>query len=100
MAGKSANYFQAIGTYFRDKRVKSGFTQAQLADALKFKSSQMISNWERGQCAPPIDAMAEMVRLFSLSRKEVVTLLLKENKKLLEHELGARLDRRPSGRRR
>jgi len=82
--------FEVIGTYFKDKRIKSGVSQTELARELGFSTSQMISNWERGICSPPMNAVAIMVDLFRLNKKEVITMLVNEHKREIETELRGR----------
>lgn len=36
-------------------RKQAGFTQAELAKKLGYKSAQFVSNWERGVSALPVD---------------------------------------------
>jgi transcriptional regulator with XRE-family HTH domain len=82
--------FIVVGEFFRVKREAAGFSQRYLSEKLGYSSPQMISNWERGLCAPPIDAIVQMVALFKLSKGAVIDLLLSENRRYLERQLSVR----------
>lgn len=76
-----------IGTYLKDHREKAGLTQQQVADACDCKA-QFISNWERGVCVPPMNILKRLIKLYKLSEKEFLNLMLKEQEQLLMAQLG------------
>jgi transcriptional regulator with XRE-family HTH domain len=65
-----------LGTYFKTLRLKSKYSQKEVADACHFTSAQMVSNWERGRCAPPLHAVVSMISLFRVPQKEVAKKLV------------------------
>lgn len=80
--------FKALGEYFQSKRIASGISQKDVAGKLGYSSPQFVSNWERGLCAPPTEALTTLIRLYDLSAKEVVAKIMIEQEKLLVRELG------------
>jgi transcriptional regulator with XRE-family HTH domain len=68
--------FKKIGKYFRQKRLDRKMTQEEIARFLGYTSKQIISNWERGLCSPPLDKVASLIALLSLDSKEVLQLFV------------------------
>ena len=58
-----------------------GFSQGKLAKALGYTSPQIVSNWERGLCAPPMDKLHDLVKMLKVDKDEVVDLLTNEWRK-------------------
>jgi transcriptional regulator with XRE-family HTH domain len=75
--------FKTLGTYFQEKRSDKGLSQKDVADILGYSSAQFVSNWERGISAPPLEALPTLVKLYQIPTKEIVTLMLKEQEKVL-----------------
>lgn len=48
------------------------FTQKGLAEKLNEVHFQLVSNWERGICAPSSHAFEDVTRIFKLDRKLLV----------------------------
>ncbi len=80
-------HFVSIGQYLKDKRVRKNLSQIDVAKVLSCKS-QFISNWERGLCSPPWNYMKTIVRLYSISEKEIVGFLMAEQEKMIRRSLG------------
>lgn len=78
--------FQNLGVYLKEKRVSAGFTQAELSKALKVHV-QFVSNWERGQCAPPSHCFQEALDLLNADRKKVVKLMVQDSKRIIEEKI-------------
>lgn len=76
--------FLMTSEYFKEKRLSAGLTQLEVSDALGFKSPQIVSNWERGQCAPPTQCIGDLIELYSLNAAEVVDIITEENKRYLQ----------------
>ena len=68
-----------IGQVLRTARVKSGFTQEQVAEKLMI-SRQTVSNWENEKSLPDVVSVMKMSDLYQISLDE----LLKGDKKMLE----------------
>jgi len=68
-----------IGLKLKNTRVKSGFTQEQVAEKLMI-SRQTVSNWENEKSLPDVVSVIKMGDLYQISLDE----LLKGDKKMLE----------------
>jgi transcriptional regulator with XRE-family HTH domain len=89
---KPAN-FKKIGTYFREKRLARGLTQEEVSGFLGYTSKQIISNWERGLCSPPLNQVSALIVLFNLDAKEVLELFLDITRAELSASFGVRAQR-------
>lgn len=69
-----------IGKKLKDARLKSGFTQENVAEQIHV-SRQTISNWENEKSYPDIISVIELSNLYSISLDE----LLKGDQKMMEH---------------
>lgn len=58
--------FKKIGKYIAENRVKNGYTQESLAEALDV-SNRAISKWERGLCLPDSTHMVELCKTLNIS---------------------------------
>jgi transcriptional regulator with XRE-family HTH domain len=83
-----ATYFGQVGKYFRDKRLKKGMTQEDVSKFLGYTSKQIVSNWERGACHPPIDVIKKLIVLLDLNPEEVLKLFMTVTKKELMERFG------------
>lgn len=59
-----------FGAYTRKLRLRAGLSQLQVAEKLDFKSGQLVSNWERGACYPPLDDLRELAALYKVDFKK------------------------------
>ena len=69
-----------IGKKLKDARMKSGFTQEDIAEKINV-SRQTISNWENEKSFPDIMSVIELSNLYSISLDD----LLKGDQKMMEH---------------
>lgn len=76
MAKKKITDFKGFGKFLKEKRVKANLTQAQVAKALGYKTSQFVSNWERGLSTPPAFVIKKIAELYNINAKELVGLLI------------------------
>lgn len=83
--------FKKIGEYFKAKREARGLTQEEVARFLGYSSKQIVSNWERGVCSPPLNQVSALIRLFGLNESEVVEVFLEATRE----ELKERFRKRP-----
>lgn len=81
------NHFSSMGRFLKNKRVDSGLTQSELADKLVL-SSQMVSNWERGLCAPPSNCIKKLTKILSIDSEDMLRLFLSSKEQLLRMSLG------------
>lgn len=79
------------GEWFRSKREAAGLTQRQVADALGWKSSQYISNWERNVAYPPphrLKDLADILKVeYSMLRDVVNESVIERRDKYFERRL-------------
>jgi len=78
-----------FGDYLKEKRIKANLSQAEVADELGYSSPQFVSNFERGLCTPPLSALKQMLQLYNISKREMVELLLRQERKHLELALSS-----------
>ena len=69
-----------IGKKLKDARIKTKFTQEEIAEKLNV-SRQTISNWENEKSYPDIISVIELSSLYSISLDD----LLKGDEKMIEH---------------
>jgi transcriptional regulator with XRE-family HTH domain len=79
-----------IGRFFRQARIERGFSQEFVSKALGYDSPQMVSNWERGICSPPVSRLYDLVQLYGISRSKVIDIILQETRESLENQLSDR----------
>lgn len=65
-----------LGQFLKKKRIEAGLSQKEVADKLKYSSSQFISNFERGLCAPPVKAMRVLILLYKMDSAEFTEYVL------------------------
>ena len=82
--------FESTSKYFRQKRLDAEITQAELAEALGFTSAQIVSNWERGICAPPMASLRSLIKILNLDAEEVTDVITEENRRFLLEALSGR----------
>lgn len=56
----------SIGKLFREKRIKSGLSQAEIARKLKIKP-QFVSNWERSISSPPLRLYKRLGKMLEIN---------------------------------
>lgn len=83
------NIFKPFGQYLRKKRVAQNLTQMEVAEMFGYSSPQFISNWERGESAPPEEILPSLVVAYRIKPKELSKFLLKIHKVHLEELLSA-----------
>ena len=76
--------FTSLAKLFRSAREDASLSQGELAKKLKFSSPQIVSNWERGLCAPPMNKLAELSEILNVAPNDVMSIILEETSKRLE----------------
>lgn len=71
---------QVLGHFLKQKRIKMGFTQSEVAVMLKYTSAQFISNWERGICSPPTSKLIDLAALYKINKREFIDVILEQTK--------------------
>lgn len=81
--------FETLSNYLYEKRIFKDITQGDLAKMLGYKSSQFISNWERGLAKPPPEALRKMIKILDLDGNELFAIMMKmEEKRIREYIYG------------
>jgi len=78
---------QQLGQYLQNKRQAAGLTQMQVARKLRYSSPQFVSNFERGLCSPPMKNLRTLVKLYDIDARELIDLIIKEQKQILTSAL-------------
>lgn len=71
----SQESIETLGRLFKDARIKSGCSQADLRRALGLKSNQYVSNVERGLSAPTIKYMLAAAKVYKIRRPTLARVL-------------------------
>lgn len=65
-----------LAQFLKEKRVKSGFSQKDVAVKLDYSTSQFISNWERGVSQPPLNILRKLSQVYQINADEMFNVLL------------------------
>jgi len=76
-----------LGSFLKDVREQSNFTQADVSSRLGYTSPQFISNIERGISVVPLKTLARMLNLYKVNPESVVKIILESQRKLLREKL-------------
>ena len=68
--------FINLGSVLKEWRIEMGLTQMTVAKVLGYTSPQFVSNWERGMCLPPIEAIPMLGFLFKRKDDEILKLYI------------------------
>lgn len=66
-----------LSNFLLKAREDKGLTQKQLADKLGIASAQLISNWERGLCAPPLKKLNSLSNALGIQFDPTFDLVMK-----------------------
>lgn len=76
--------YLTIGKFLKKKRVAIGLTQDDVKRVLGYTSAQVISDWERGVCGPPIESLSKLCKAYKMSTESIVDLILSAERTELE----------------
>ena len=65
-----------MGRFLRDKRIKLGLTQRQVADELGYEP-QFVCNWERNKGDIPKKKLKKICSIYKITPKDVLSYLVK-----------------------
>lgn len=82
--GRKKNLF---GVKWKEAREKAGLTQAQVAEALGYKSGQFISNVEAGRCRFPGEQLGKIRNLYGLKMSALLDLVMAEEEEVIRKGL-------------
>ena len=72
-----------IGQTLQQKRESLALTRSEVAEKLGLLP-QFVANWERGQCLPPKKILNDLIKVYKLSKKDIVKLYTAATKAALE----------------
>ncbi len=64
--------------YLKEKRAGAKLSQKDVSNKLGYKTSQFISNWERGLSTPPITVIKKLAGIYNVPAKEMFDEVLKD----------------------
>ncbi|NRA68911.1 MAG: helix-turn-helix transcriptional regulator [Pseudobacteriovorax sp.] len=76
----SLPYSENFGFVLKQWREESGFTQRSLAYSLGLSTPQMVSNWENGRCAPSLEQLVQLSKIFKVSKTVIIDMLVEESR--------------------
>ncbi|MCB0364986.1 MAG: helix-turn-helix transcriptional regulator [Bdellovibrionaceae bacterium] len=76
-----------LGSYLKARRIAAGLTQHDVSTKLGYTTPQFVSNFERGLCSPPLNALAVLVKLYGMDPEELIDLILRYQEQLLRQTL-------------
>jgi transcriptional regulator with XRE-family HTH domain len=74
------------GEFLRRARENAGLTQEDVARKLSYKTSQFVSNWERGVVMPPLTHVRKLARILGLRPKDIVDIIYDLKERELRQE--------------
>lgn len=60
-----------VGIKLQKIRKEQGLTQTFVAGKLGYDCGQLVSNFERGECLPPLKTLDSLAKLYKMSAKEL-----------------------------
>jgi transcriptional regulator with XRE-family HTH domain len=76
-----------LADYLKRARTGAGLSQKEVASILGYKSSQFVSNWERGLSSPPVPTLRRLCSLYKTSEEEMFRIVRDIAVRQLESEL-------------
>jgi transcriptional regulator with XRE-family HTH domain len=67
-----------MAQFLKEKRMKIGLTQSDVARKLGYSSPQFVSNWERGLASPPVFILRDLTKIYKVSNDEMFKLMMAE----------------------
>jgi len=64
-----------LADFLKRARTSAELSQKEVAAILGYKSSQFVSNWERGLSSPPIGTLRRLCRLYKTNETEVFSII-------------------------
>ena len=76
-----------LANLLKNARTKAGLSQKEVASVLGYKSSQFISNWERGLSSPPLATLRRLCVLYEADESAIFNVIKEIAVRKLESEL-------------
>lgn len=72
----SKNTDTQFAGFIKTARIKAGVSQADVANALGYGSSQFVSNWERGISMPPLGSLKVIAKMYGINSENLFKVFL------------------------
>ena len=66
----------SLATFLKEKRIRAGLSQKEVAEKLGYSTAQFVSNWERGLSAPPVETLKVIAEMYKINLDEVFQVTL------------------------
>ncbi len=76
-----------LAEFLKKARMNAGLSQKEVAATLGYKSSQFVSNWERGLSSPPISTLRKLCELYKTNEQNMFTMIRSIAVMKMEREL-------------
>jgi transcriptional regulator with XRE-family HTH domain len=76
-----------LAEYLKKARTNAGLSQKEVAAILGYKSSQFVSNWERGLSSPPVSTLRRLCSLYRTNENEMFQIIRDIAVRQLEQDL-------------
>lgn len=73
-----------LGKFLKVARERIYLSQGDVKKILGYKSTQIISDWERGYCGVPKEAMPEIIKLYKIRKSIFIKKLIQASEKELK----------------
>jgi len=75
-----------LGLYLKRKRerMRPKVSQNEVGAAMGWVNGQLVSNWERGEQAPPINSLMTLAKMYDIPRKIICARYLQYKKRQLD----------------
>lgn len=73
-----------VGKFLRERRVKAGLTQMEVAQELRYSTAQFISNWERGISMPPMETLPKLSNMMKIPPRDFIDVMSKYQEQVLK----------------
>ncbi len=87
---KTQTKITTVGERFRRARTGQKMTQGEVAKRLGHSTNQYVSNLERGLCAPSMETICKLVKIYSMDKKARFRFVLREYKAVLARQMKIR----------
>jgi transcriptional regulator with XRE-family HTH domain len=78
--------FKHLSILLRQSRIDCVFTQESIAEQFGF-GAQLVSNWERGICAPPGDVFYNLIKLLKINKEELVNVMVDDARDRIQQKV-------------
>ena len=89
-ASAEANPMVKSGVKWKKARERAGLSQGMVAKALGYRHGQFISNIESGRSRFPLEKLATVRKLYRMSLREILDVVMEEQEQLLHKNLRPR----------